>query len=183
TSLPSCNTLPLEADPLTAHGIPPFYMMAFAVDGAPLTAFIGTDEKNLAWTVRHPVGTKLLLGVVDSAGSSGGIDTPIYTVTAGDTTECISTTDNDPQFMIEANVTDVLSTCQPWGLTIRGGAPPYKLTLAVLNSPHVTNFTLGPNESAFTYINRVAPNSQVLASASDVNGRWATGSPFVRTQG
>ncbi|KAJ7495063.1 hypothetical protein FB451DRAFT_362507 [Mycena latifolia] len=183
TSLPSCQSLPIQAGPLTANGIPPFYMIAFAVDGAPITSFIGTNESNLTWQVRHPVGTKLLLGVVDSQGTSGGIDTPMYTVTEGASTACILTAAAEPEFKVTANVTDALSTCQQWGLTIQGGTPPYNLTLAALNAVDVTNVTLGPNDSVYTYINRAEPDTQMIAAVSDLNGRWATGSPLVRTQG
>ncbi|KAJ6470553.1 hypothetical protein DFH09DRAFT_1294352 [Mycena vulgaris] len=204
TSLPSCRNFSIEASPRKAHGIPPFYMIAFAVGGKPSTTFIGTNESNLWWTVRHPVGTQLLLGVVDSQGNSGGIDVPMYTVTAGANTQCIpAATPSEPSFTISANVTGTLTTCQPWGLTIQGGAPPYNVTLATLNSSDVTNVTLGANDSFFTYINRAVPNTQMIgksiptltlqrgpnatffcaASVSDLNGLWATGSPIVRTQG
>ncbi|KAJ7610587.1 hypothetical protein DFH06DRAFT_1374513, partial [Mycena polygramma] len=189
TSLPSCRSLPISADPLTAHGVPPFYMMAFAVGGAPITTFIGTNESNLTWTVQHPIGkflcTQLLLGVVDSHGNSGGIDPILYTVTAGATTQCGSQAANQIPFTVTANVTDVLTTCQPWGLTIHGGTPPYNLTLAALNASDVTNVTLGPSDSVFTYINRADPGIQLIGAScqSCRNGHWATGSPLVRTQG
>ncbi|KAJ7702650.1 hypothetical protein B0H17DRAFT_1042771 [Mycena rosella] len=183
TSLPSCRSFPIEASALTAHGVPPYYMMAFAVGGAPITTFIGKNENNLSWTPNHPVGTQLLLGVVDSRGNSGGIDKPLYTVVAGASTQCIFTPAVEPAFTVTANVTDALTTCQPWGLTIQGGTPPYNITLAALNAPDATNVTLGPDDSVFTYINRADPGTQLLASVSDLNGRWATGSPLVRTQG
>jgi hypothetical protein len=48
---------------------------------------------------------------------------------------------------VVANVTDTLTTCQPWGLTIKGGTPPYNLTLAAVNSPVVTNVTMGMQSS------------------------------------
>ncbi|KAJ7143982.1 hypothetical protein C8R44DRAFT_564898, partial [Mycena epipterygia] len=118
--------------------VPPFYMIAFAVGGAPTTTLIGTNESGLSWTVDHT----LLLGVVDSEGTTGGIGELLYQVT---------------EFTISANVTDTLNTCQPWGLTISGGTPPYNLTLAVLNAPDVTNVTLGANDSVYTYINRAEP--------------------------
>ncbi|KAF7346719.1 hypothetical protein MSAN_01810000 [Mycena sanguinolenta] len=185
TSLPSCLSVSLEADARTANGTPPFYMMAFAVGGTPSTSFIGTNQSNLTWTVMYPVETELVLGVVDALGQSGGIDSPLYTVIEGATTQCVPATLSDPTsgFKISANVTDVLNTCQPWGLTIEGGTPPYNITLAELNSGTVTNVTMGPTDTVFTYINRMFPGGQVIASASDVNGRWATGSPLVRTQG
>ncbi|KAJ7676632.1 hypothetical protein DFH06DRAFT_1034050 [Mycena polygramma] len=181
TSLPSCQTLPLSADGLSGNnGVPPFYMIAFPIDGTPITSFIGTNESNLSWQVQYPTGTQLLLGVADSGGITGGIDTPVYTVTAG-STQCIPPATAD--FKITANVTDVLTACQPWGLTIEGGAPPYTVTLAVRDSHSVTNVTLGPTDSVFTYINSAKDGSQMITSVSDRNGRWATGNPFVNTTG
>ncbi|KAJ7143981.1 hypothetical protein C8R44DRAFT_973745 [Mycena epipterygia] len=184
-SLPSCKALPVTADSLIANGVPPFYMIAFAVGGAPTTAFIGTNKSDLKWTVDHSVGTRLLLGVTDSKGTSGGIGELLYEVTNGSTSDCIppAPSPTEQEFTISANVTDTLNTCQPWDLTIHGGTPPYNLTLTVLNASDVTNVTLGANYSVYTYINRAEPDSQMIASASDVTGRWATGSPFVRTQG
>ncbi|KAJ6462083.1 hypothetical protein C8R45DRAFT_776092, partial [Mycena sanguinolenta] len=191
TSLPPCQSLSLKADARAANGIPPFYMMAFAVGSTPSTSFIGTDQNNLAWTVTYPVGKSLLepyllvLGVVDALGQSGGIDPPLYTVSDSATTQCVSPALANPSstFKISANVTHVLNTCQPWGLTIEGGTPPYNLTLAELDAGNVTNVTLGSTDTVFTYINRMAPGGQVIASASDIKGNWATGSPLVRTQG
>ncbi|KAF7346714.1 hypothetical protein MSAN_01809500 [Mycena sanguinolenta] len=217
TSLPSCRNVSLEANARTANGTSPFYMMALPVGGTPSTSFIGTDQSDLTWTVMYPVGeflfpfpselsigasaraanlesagTQLVLGVVDALGQSGGIDPPLYTVIEGATTQCVPTTLSDPTsgFKISANVTDVLNTCQPWGLTIEGGTPPYNITLAELNSGTVTNVTMGPIDTVFTYINRISPGGQIIhvrsvsiASASDGDGRWATGSPIVRTQG
>ncbi|KAJ7238347.1 hypothetical protein B0H12DRAFT_98562 [Mycena haematopus] len=183
TSLPSCRTFPMFVKPLAVHGVPPFYMTAFAVGGAPITTLIGTNTSNLAWTVQHPIGTQLFLAVVDSAGNSGGVDPPLYTVIEGASTQCIPGLVVGPPFSITANVTDTLTTCQPWGLTIHGGMPPYNVTLAALNASEVTNATLGPNDSVFTYINRAEAGTQMIASVSDLNGRWATGSPSVHTQG
>ncbi|KAJ6502911.1 hypothetical protein C8R47DRAFT_218951 [Mycena vitilis] len=201
TSLPSCQTLLLSADGLSGNnGVPPFYMIAFPIDGTPMTSFIGTNESGLSWQVQYPTGqspflaswhsdtnsvwfagTQLLLGVVDSGGITGGIDTPVYTVTAGASTQCIPPASTD--FKMTANVTDVLTACQPWGLTIEGGAPPYTVTIAVRDSHSVTNVTLGPTDSVFTYINSAKDGSQMIASVSDKNGRWATGNPFVNTTG
>ncbi|KAJ7253604.1 hypothetical protein C8J57DRAFT_1137400, partial [Mycena rebaudengoi] len=184
TTLPSCRTFPIQAGPLKAHGVPPFYMISIPVGGTPITSFIGTNESDLAWQVRHPIDSQLALSVVDSQGTSGGVDVPLYTVTAGASTQCIlAPTASTPPFTITANVSDAVDTCQPWGLTISGGTRPYNLTLAALNAPDVTNVTLGANDSVFTYINRADPGTQILAAVSDLNGNWATGSPIVRTQG
>ncbi|KAJ6529691.1 hypothetical protein B0H19DRAFT_1193076 [Mycena capillaripes] len=184
TSLPSCQTLAITADPLTAHGVPPFYMIAYAVGGAPITSFIGMNESDLSWTATHPIGTQLLLGVVDSQGNSGGIDVPLYTVTQGSSTSCIPAPPSAADaFTITANVTNELTTCQPWGLTIHGGTRPYNVTIMALNSTIVTNFTLGADDTVLTYINRQKPDSLMLAAVNDAKGRWATGSPFIHTQG
>ncbi|KAJ7676626.1 hypothetical protein DFH06DRAFT_1168683 [Mycena polygramma] len=185
TSIPSCNTLAVFVEALTGGnntGVPPYYMMAFPVNGRPITSLIGTNASNLSWQVQYPSGTQLGLGVLDSEGSTGGISISLYTVIAGDA-QCIPQTANLADFHITANVTDKLTTCQPWGLTIEGGAQPYNITIAVLNTTTVTNRTLGPTDSVLTYINRAPPGHQMIASVSDVTGRWATGSPLVHTTG
>jgi len=65
TSLPTCQPLPIivkSFDPTTnsTHGTPPYYMMAFAIGGTPITSLIGSDENNLSWTITHPVGASIL---------------------------------------------------------------------------------------------------------------------------
>ena len=84
---------------------------------------------------------------------------------------------------MQANVTDTLTTCQPWRLSITGGVPPYNVTLAALDSPIVTNVTLLGTDDAFTYIDRADPGTQLIAGVSDLTGRWASGTPIVHTQG
>ncbi|KAF8155006.1 hypothetical protein K438DRAFT_360108 [Mycena galopus ATCC 62051] len=164
TSLPLCEKFVLEADSRLSNGAPPYYMMAFAIGGMPITSFIGTNESDLTWTVNNPVGTQLVLGVVDSEGHTGGIAPTLYTVTEGDTTGCVRPT-TSASFKVTANVTDVLNTCQPWGLAIEGGMPPYTVTIAGVNSPNVTNITGGLNDSLFTYINRISPGAQMIGKS------------------
>src|SRR5438552_18481716 len=65
-------------------------------------------------------------------------------------------------FTVSTNVTTTLTTCQPWGLAISGGAKPYTVTLAALDSPIVTNATLGPADDFFTFIDRANPGSQLI---------------------
>ncbi|KAJ7730876.1 hypothetical protein DFH07DRAFT_848241 [Mycena maculata] len=187
SELPSCRSFSITVKPFNASedttGVPPYYMMAFPVNGTPTTTLIGTDESNLAWTVDQPLGSQLLLDVVDSTGSAGGIPPNLFTVVAGQTTQCIPAASTDPPFTVTANVTTTIETCQPWGLTITGGTPPYNLTLAALNSPVVTNVTMGPLDNAFTFIDRADPGTQLIAAISDLNGRWASGTPIVATAG
>ncbi|KAJ7712847.1 hypothetical protein B0H16DRAFT_1623429 [Mycena metata] len=186
SNLAACATVPLGvySGSQQSTGVPPYYMMAFPVSGTPMTSLIGTDASALEWTVAFPVGTLLLLGVVDSLGTSGGIDTGVYTVIGGSTTQCIPS-DSRPAFTITSNLTSgsTLSTCDGWQLSILGGTPPYKVTLAPSNSADVVNVTLGPNDSVFNYLNQSPPGSQLLAAVSDSTGRWATDGPTVQTSG
>ncbi|KAJ7280358.1 hypothetical protein C8J57DRAFT_1501789 [Mycena rebaudengoi] len=185
--LPSCRNMSIVVKPFDpaneTHGIPPFYMMAFAINGTPISTFIGTDESKLSWVVNQPVGSTLLLTVADSQGSSGGVPPKLFTVVPGASTQCIPAASTQEPFTVVANVTDTLTTCQPWGLTIKGGTPPYNLTLAAVNSPVVTNVTMGPLDDAFTFPNRADPGTQLIAAISDLNGRWAFGTPMVNTKG
>jgi len=187
SELPSCRQFGITVSPFNpandTHGVPPFYMMALPTGGTPNVTPIGTDESQLTWTVNQPVGSQLLLQVIDSQGSSGGVPPNLFTVVAGQTTQCIVAASTEPPFTVEANVTDTLTTCQPWGIIIKGGVPPYNVTLAAINSPVVTNVTMGPLDDQFTFIDRADPNTQLIAAVSDLTGRWATGTPIVKTTG
>ncbi|EEB96913.1 hypothetical protein MPER_03864, partial [Moniliophthora perniciosa FA553] len=122
--------------------LPPFYMMAYEIGGTPRISLLGTNESDLKWTADHPI--------VDSEGTAGGISPQLYTV------------------VISANVTTSVNTCDPWGLRIRGGVKPYNITFLQINSPIVTNVTLGPNDDAFTYINRGDPGKLFVAAVNDL---------------
>lgn len=124
-----------------------------------------------------------MLSVVDANGSAGGIPPNTYTVIAGQTTQCVIPALTSPSFTVTANVTKDLQTCQPWGFTVKGGVPPYNLTLAAPNSPIVTNVTLPYGDDAFTYIDRADPGGKLIGAISDFTGRWATGTPIVNTRG
>ncbi|KAF5378157.1 hypothetical protein D9615_007611 [Tricholomella constricta] len=200
-TLTECGSLSIT---LEASGKAPYYMMAFAVDGTPATSLIGTDSSKLAWVVNQPagksskydrkshpllksstlvLGSNLLLNVVDSAGSSGGTSALLYTVTAGESTECLPV-NTAVLFAMSSNATaGEISTCEPWGLLIKGGQSPYTVTLAALNSPSVTNVTMPAGDNLYTYINRASPNGSLLAAISDSTGKWASGTPYVKTKG
>lgn len=184
TSLPTCAPLPIFVKPHsnTTNGTPPYYMISLAVGGTPVTTLIGTDENNLSWTITQPVGSQLALLVVDANGSSGGLPAQIFNVIEGQTTQCV-TAPLTPPFTVTANVTGDLTTCQPWGLTVKGGVPPYNVTLVQPDDPIVTNVTMPFGLDVFTFINRANPNARLIAAISDLTGRWATGTPIVNTQG
>jgi hypothetical protein len=125
-------------------------------------------------------GSQLILSVVDANGSAGGIPPNKMNVIgepsffhnsqffnqdnleAGQTTQCVTTPLTSPPFTVTANVTKDLQTCRPWGLAVKGGVPPYAITLAAPNSPIVTNVTLPYGDDAFTYINRADPNGELM---------------------
>ncbi|KAF8995388.1 hypothetical protein BDQ17DRAFT_1250788 [Cyathus striatus] len=184
---PPCVSLPISIQPYnflgnmtSSGGVPPYYMLSFEIGGTPQTTLIGTGNETFSWQCTHRPGTKLLLTVVDSTGSAGGTPPSLYSVTEGQNIDCI--TEGSGTFNISANVTDEITTCQPWGLRIKGGVQPYNLTLATLNSI-IINVTLPYEEDIFTYVNRVDPGSQLLAAVSDATGQWAFGTPFVSTKG
>ena len=37
-------------------GVPPYYMISYAVGGTPVKSLLGSDENNLVFTVTHPPG-------------------------------------------------------------------------------------------------------------------------------
>ena len=41
---------------MPAMGVPPFYMISYAVGGTPVTSLLGPDENNLVFTVTQPPG-------------------------------------------------------------------------------------------------------------------------------
>ncbi|KAF5378925.1 hypothetical protein D9757_008740 [Collybiopsis confluens] len=185
-SLPSCQTFGIIVEPVNATNLtqafPPFYMLAWEIGGTPRTTLLGTDNSSLSWQVDHPVGTSLMLNVVDSRGNGGGITPQAFTVLTGQSTQCI-TRGNDTSFTVTANVTESLETCQPWGLRIKGGIPPYNISFAQFSSPIVTNVTVQSPSDAFTFINRATAGFTLLAAVSDITGRYAFGTPTVMPTG
>ncbi|KAF7304459.1 hypothetical protein HMN09_00848100 [Mycena chlorophos] len=191
-SLELCATLPITVTPTatngTALGVPPYYLISFAAgaSGTPMTSLIGSNASALAWTVAHPVGSQLILEVVDSAGTSGGIDIPLYTVVDGTSTSCLpKPPTNEAAFTVSSPQSNdsTLNTCEVWTLFVKGGKPPYSASFAALNSTGATNSSMGPVDTWVQYVNRANPGSQMIAAISDSTGRWATGGPLVKTAG
>ena len=84
---------------------------------------------------------------------------------AGQSTECI-VHGNNTEFTVTANISSTVETCQPWGLRIKGGNPPYNVSFAQLNSPIVTNVTIPASMNGYTYINRATPNFPLIGEYS-----------------
>nr|GAT47483.1 predicted protein [Mycena chlorophos] len=191
-SLELCAKLPITVTPTatngTALGVPPYYLISFAAgaSGTPMTSLIGSNASALAWTVAHPVGSQLILEVVDSAGTSGGTDIPLYTVVGGTSTSCLpKPPTNEAAFTVSSPQSNdsTLNTCDVWTLFVKGGKPPYSASFAAVNSTGATNVSMGPEDTWVQYVNRANPGSQMIAAISDSTGRWATGSPLVKTAG
>ena len=186
-SLPTCQPLRVlvksyNADNST-HGTPPYYMLALAARSTPRLYPIGEKEDDLDWTLDFPAGTELMLTVLDANSSVGGISPRLYTSVPGSTTACVEEAKLS-DFTITANVTETLNTCDPWGITVSGGVPPYKFTLAALDSLVLTNVTSETDDQdTLTYINRADPGGQLLVAVSDITGRFASGTPMVNTAG
>jgi hypothetical protein len=87
-------------------------------------------------------------------------------IKAGPTQNCVT----DPKtvgggmndFTVTANVADVLQTCQPWEFTMKGGVPPYILTLVSPNT--IVNASFAFDGDVFTYINRADPGIQMIGA-------------------
>ncbi|KAF7327147.1 hypothetical protein MKEN_00291500 [Mycena kentingensis (nom. inval.)] len=186
-SLPACGLLSISISPRGRYApVPPFYLMAYEVgaSGTPTTSTVGQNSSRLEWEVNIPIGSQVVLELVDAHGTSGGVDVPLYTVTDG-STDCLSPSVLASTFKLSSshNQNTSLDTCAPWPLAIEGGTPPFILTLASLDSPHSTNITLTEDERIFSYTNRAQPNRRMIAAVSDAVGRWATGVPMVHTIG
>lgn len=187
TELQECQTLPIIVQSITndtsAVGVPPYYVVAFEPGGVPTTQNVGNSSGNLSWLVDHAAGVTLMLTMIDSNGSTGGIPINFYNVTTGGTNTCHPTPNRANLATVTPNVTDHLTTCDPWGLTISGGTKPYTVVLSALNSPVITNVTMGPNDDVFTFPDRADPNTELMASVVDASGQWGVSSLTVHTQG
>ena len=122
-------------------------------------------------------GSQVVLRIVDSDGNSGGSG-PIYTISGklsiasnncvpyllsypDGPSDCLKT-DTSSSFTISTNGTDTLNTCDPWGIRLTGGTPPYTINFVAPNSPSATNVTTLGNDDAYTYINRAAPDDVLI---------------------
>ena len=47
---------------------------------------------------------------------------------------------------------------------IKGGVPPYNISIGVINSPVITNVTIPSGFDAFTYINRAESNREMMST-------------------
>lgn len=158
-------------------------MIAWKPDGIPTVSSIGSDRNNLSWTVNQASGSTLLVTVTDSQGFSGGESPYLYTVSDGDSSCLPSPPSTNITLAANLSTSDPLETCELLGLRVFGGQKPYTISIAAVNSPVVTNVTLGGNDDVLTWPNRADPDGQVMASVSDANGVWGTSTGLFKTTG
>ncbi|THH14744.1 hypothetical protein EW146_g5621 [Bondarzewia mesenterica] len=184
TGLTECQSMDIVVRSLTGNsssvGQSPYYMVAYEADGMATVSPIGSDPSQLSWEVNHRAGTEVILSVVDSAGNSGGVASSAFTVKDGSSSCLPAVPMSLPQ--VNANVTKDLNTCEPLGLFMGGGVPPYTVSIAQMGG-FVTNVTLGPQDNMYTWINQASPNSELLLTVSDSNGQWAAQSVIISTIG
>ncbi|EKM55034.1 uncharacterized protein PHACADRAFT_208564 [Phanerochaete carnosa HHB-10118-sp] len=184
--LEECQTLQIVISPFDSSdspasaGIPPFYMLAFEPGGVPTTSALGSDLTRLLWQVDHVRGSQIMLAVIDSAGNTGGVSKILFDVTAGSDTSCLSAP-SPSSAVLQANVSDSLFACQPWGLAVTGGKQPYTVVLSQLDSAAIIVATMEDGDDVFTYINRGDPGWQMMASVYDATGQWGTSTGVVQS--
>lgn len=96
---------------------------------------------------------------------AGGLIPRSDTAIDGTDTSCLPHSGNNTQSTVASitpNVTNKIETCEPWGLTVSGGKKPYQIVLSALDSPVITNVTMGPDDDVFTFVNRADPNENLL---------------------
>ncbi|EJD00482.1 uncharacterized protein FOMMEDRAFT_159184 [Fomitiporia mediterranea MF3/22] len=187
TDLTQCESYHISILPLSgnssSHGTPPYYMMAWKSNGIPTVSSIGSNRNNLSWTVNQASGSSLLLTVADSQGFSGGEAQSVYNISAGKSSCLPSPPSTNITLVANISTSDPLETCELLGLRVFGGQKPYIISLAAVNSPMVTNVTLGSNDDLLTWPNRADPNGQVMAAVSDAKDVWGTSTGLFKTTG
>ncbi|EKM55035.1 uncharacterized protein PHACADRAFT_255361 [Phanerochaete carnosa HHB-10118-sp] len=173
----------LDSENSSAVGVALYYMLAFEAGGVPTTSMIGYDPTNLCWQANHKQGSSLMLIIVDSNGSAGGVPQPLYSMTAGDDISCLKSLPSSSLATVHANVSDTVLTCEPLGLSISGGQKPYTVVLSEMHSDTITVVTLANDNDTLTYISRVDPDWQLIASVYDASGHWGTSTNAIRTSG
>ncbi|KZT05298.1 uncharacterized protein LAESUDRAFT_750736 [Laetiporus sulphureus 93-53] len=188
TALEECQNVTVVIEPLSSKssemGVPPYYLIAFELGGVPTTRMVGSNASELYWQVGHREGSALMITMVDSNDSTGGVSPTLHIVTAGSNSSCLPSSSPSADIArITPNLTSSLSTCEPWGLTLTNGTKPYSMILAALNSPVVTNVTLGQDDDVFTYINRAGPDGELIAAVVSADGQWGYATLTVNTVG
>ncbi|KZS94132.1 hypothetical protein SISNIDRAFT_549342 [Sistotremastrum niveocremeum HHB9708] len=181
TQLIECNNVTITITP-SANSVPtpPFYMVAYEVNGIATTSLIGTDPSDLSWEVNHVKESNVLLEVIDANGSSGGV-TSLFHIEKGPVCTCQTPGTWSP-VEIHPNVTS-LNTRDALELDFQGGTPPYSVTITSEGLAVVSNLTLAPNEHEFVWTDQLSPGSIVIATVHDANDQYAVGTSIITLGG
>lgn len=130
------------------------------------------------WRFRQ--GASIMLFVMDSNGSPGGVPQTVYTVTGSSYADLelqfkdwhTSTDGNSGCFpppptvniTLSANVSGTLETCEPVEFQISGGKRPYSITVVQSNANVIHNNTLGDQSGNFTFTNQVDADAQIIGA-------------------
>ncbi|KAF9032062.1 hypothetical protein BJ165DRAFT_1616425 [Panaeolus papilionaceus] len=134
----------------------------------------------------QPPDTWYLLQVVDSMGRAGGVPPQLWRSSSVEISgQCSNPPRVHPPFKATSNVSagQFLDNCEPWKITIEGGIPPYSISFFQPHSNVITNVTMPGGDNVYTYVNSSIPDTQLMATVSDVSGHWATNPPVVNTTG
>lgn len=83
--------------------------------------------------------------------------------TQGSDDSCIpQPTNTDLRVVSNVSSSDTLGPCQQLGLRVYGGTAPYNISIATVDSPVVTNFTIDVGNDVATWINRADPSHQLI---------------------
>ncbi|KZV92846.1 hypothetical protein EXIGLDRAFT_717817 [Exidia glandulosa HHB12029] len=190
TDIVQCDTIHFSAIPVntssTYLGAPPYEVIAFEAGGLSDRQKGGDNSTDIPWLVRHSPGARLFVTIIDSKGDFGGFPAGFFKVVPGKSASCMPPEPKAGDIpMLSANVSNAnLETCQPWGMNITGGIPPYSVQIIADNSPLYTN-TTAPSTSTdrFTYINRADPQRSMIVAVSDSRGVFGISTQPVFTHG
>lgn len=187
----SCTPLSLyvsrgENNDPNIQPVPPYTLIAYPEQGVPVVSPLGTPSgtpPTVSWTPPFAAGTKLVLGLVDSRGNSGGITMQTYTVGAGTSTSCVSPAPSTDLKATISNTGGSVNLCDPVSIRIEGGTRPYKVTIPYTNADTAFNITMDGQNNALDWINRAQSGQQLIVAVSDSTGQYATTSSFLASTG
>ncbi|KAH7886630.1 hypothetical protein F5I97DRAFT_1021469 [Phlebopus sp. FC_14] len=174
STLMECETLAISISPSNGNssnvGMGPYYLLAFEPSGTSTTTLLGHTPSSLRWQVTHSIGSQLLLSLVDSQGTSGGVHPMLFTVKANTADrECLyvdplSSPLSPLKPEIVSSVIGQIPPCGAWDLSVFGGRAPYTISVVSLGSSTVYNFSLPLGQQSFTYNNRGGISGRMVGS-------------------
>ncbi|GAA5862956.1 hypothetical protein JCM3774_006698 [Rhodotorula dairenensis] len=118
----------------------PYYFTAFPIDYEPAATAVGDAGIGqwFTWSAAYPVGTRLSLGMTDSAGNSGGV-VDGYTIVPGYTNCTVVQQDSSPPLSFTAYPEN--NACDEVVLRIKGGSAPFTISVLAGQSGQYANVT------------------------------------------